>query len=195
LEHREWERSTLELLSEEQAERQRLEQRLVTAQHALEEVDQRVAAIQATLDAYRTRHGLTRPAADQVAVTLADEYHDLNYKEIVLKWADRHDGRVVMREMADSLTAAGIFSEKTKAAGALYPAIKRLPGFEKIRRGVYERRKGVDNVLAVKVNSQYEQAEQAGASEGSRLFGRGRFDPQYGPNDTDSQEHSAETTD
>lgn len=142
-----WESETLALLNDAQIEAVRLEQRLALLTQQAEAAKQRVDAIQATLDLYRAKHG--RPTAQEPELRrVAAEYETLNPKQMVQKWADEHDGVIVMTEMTSTLAAAGIFTDKRSADGVLYPVVRRGTLYEKVQRGVYRKRAAVRLVEA-----------------------------------------------
>jgi hypothetical protein len=134
-----WERETLELLRESQLEASRLEQKLIQLQRQAADATKRLDSIQQTLDAYRAKHGRSALSASALDKQLATIYEGLNPKQMVLHWAEDHDGLVVMTEMTGTLATAGLFTDKRHADGVLYPVVRRTPGFEKVGRGIYRK--------------------------------------------------------
>ena len=137
-----WEEETLELLREAEEERRRAEQRLAAAQRAVETADQRIAAIQVTLNVYRARYGLARVDATQVNDTLAVQFQNKTIREMLLLWAVTHGGVVVVDQAGTTLTKAGLFQSKRQASGSLHPTMIRLAReglFLKVDRGRYQK--------------------------------------------------------
>lgn len=135
-----WEQQTLNLLHAAQVELARQEQRFAQVVDDRTRAQRHVEAIQDTLEIYRSRRG--RPAVPSAESTaeLSAEYESLNPKQTVERWADTHDGLVVMTEMTGALAAAGLFTDKRTADGVLYPVVRRGNLYEKVRRGVYRKR-------------------------------------------------------
>lgn len=129
------------LIQEAQEERQKLQRRILSAQRAIEAIDQKLAAFQVTLNALLDRYGLERDRPTVfVDPALAAEFRGMAPKEMLLRWAEQHGGEVVMNEACKFLAAAGLFTDDRQAAGTLFSTIKRMPDFERVDRGVYRKR-------------------------------------------------------
>ena len=131
------EQAIRERLHEYEAARQAAEQRLITVQHTIEEVDRAIAHISFFLEDYRKAHGLP-PRSDKPSPVLASEYSHLGPTDLVQYWADKHRGEVVVRELARVAVNAGMFAQYRHAASSIYGVLKRKP-FEKVSPGYFKR--------------------------------------------------------
>lgn len=136
-----WEEATIDLIRRlEQDKLPKAEQRLASAQRGIDAVKRQIDALHIALDVYRNEHGLAKPGLEPPDPELAAAFQGMSVKEMLHHWAGTHDGRVIMKDAAKFLAAAGLFRDETQAAGALYPAAHRSDDFEKVTRGVYRRR-------------------------------------------------------
>lgn len=136
-----WEQVTLELIGKlEQEKLVKAEERLATSQRGVEVVREQIRALYMALDIYRSEHGLPRLTAAQLDPREVERYHGLVPREMLERWAEEHDGLVVMKDAAAFLSAAGFFRDMTQATGTLYPTVRRAE-FDKVGRGVYRQRK------------------------------------------------------
>lgn len=135
-----WEQQTLALIRKlEQDRLVKAEQRLSAAQRNYELVRGQIETLRGALDIYRSEHGIEQPSADTYDAAELASYHGMSPREMLQRWADTHDGELVMKEIARFLTAAGLFRDEIQAAGTLYPTVRRLEGFRKTGRGLYRR--------------------------------------------------------
>ncbi len=130
----------LELIDDAHDERRKAEQRLAAARRAIETLNRKIEALQLTLDTYRTKYGLPKMAVTMpVTEEQARQYRNLSVKDMILRWADQHDGEVAMRDACRFLASAGLFTDERQAAGTLYSTIQRMAEFEKDKRGLYRK--------------------------------------------------------
>ncbi len=137
------ERDLLEMLDEVRQERDKAEHRLVGARRALDAVNEKYAALQIVLSLYRTKHGIPVPVSESVDPQEVARYRGIGTKDIIRRWADTHNGQIVIDEAGEFLAAAGFFDEKKHATGTLSPTMSRLVKigeFERISRGTYRQR-------------------------------------------------------
>jgi hypothetical protein len=137
-----FEEELVALIEDARKERRKLEERLLTLQRAVEGVDERIAAHQVTLDAYRAKYGLPRIDIVQAAAAgdEATEYFGISPKQMVRLWADKHDDTIIMKDACRFLAAAGLFTDERQAAGTLYSTAKRMSDFERVGRGIFRRK-------------------------------------------------------
>jgi hypothetical protein len=146
-EHETWERATLDLIRRLEGDRlQKAEQRVAAAQRALAAVKAEIDALHHSLKIGRAEFGLSVDEPGKPDERLVAEYRNLSAREMLERWADAHGGQIVMRELSQFVVSAGIFRDKTQAAGALYPAVSRSEGFEQVTRGVYRRRTAAEPI-------------------------------------------------
>jgi hypothetical protein len=130
-----WVQITLQLIRQLQEERQNAQRRLQNAQRDIEEAEHHLAALDTAMRAYRRIAGLP---PDPMPAESPDEYRNLTAKEMLLKWADFHNGQIAVKEVAKGLTALGLFRTEKQALGTLYPTVRRAPHvFRQLGRGIY----------------------------------------------------------
>ncbi len=126
--------------SQRQEAHERYEREL---QQALEAVDQRIEHYVCTLNDYLAENGLpTMQATPPWQSALIERLKDASYRQMLSIWADDHDGLVVMRELINAVTEAGIFDKRNKAHRSLYSAVsvaKKKGTFERVSDGVYQK--------------------------------------------------------
>ena len=136
-----WEQETLALIDEMQKDRLKVEQRRVTAERQIADLDTDIAALRRAIDRYRASRGQAK-APLIVTETEAAPYKGQTAKEMILTWADAHDGTIAVKEASQFFAAAELFKDAEQAASSLYPTIKRMleaAELKKAARGVYQR--------------------------------------------------------
>ncbi len=131
-----WEQETLELIHDAETDKQRAEQRVESARHAVATKEQEIAALLLALDHYRRKHSLETPRVQHSPVIEA-EYAHLTPPQILDHWAAKHDGEIIVVDLVNVVRAAGVYRNYSQAAGTLYSAIRRRPDIEKAAPGHY----------------------------------------------------------
>lgn len=131
------EQAIRERLHEYESVRQVTEQRLISVQHTIEEVDRAIAHLYFVIEDYRKAHGLP-PRSDKPSPVLTAEYSHLGPTDLVQYWADKHGGDVVVKELARVAVNAGMFAQYRQAASSIYAVLKRKP-FDKVEPGHFKR--------------------------------------------------------
>lgn len=135
---RDWQAATMELIRRlEQDKKLKAEQRVAAAQRALDAVNQQIAVLYSAMEVWRAAYGLPKVPVSNATPEMMAEYQGMSPKEMLLHWADTHDGLVVMREATRFLAAAGLFRDEVQANGTLYPTVTRWDAFMKVGRGIY----------------------------------------------------------
>jgi hypothetical protein len=182
---RTWEEETLTLIENAKKEERRAEQRVASAERALQAARRSRAALEHALHVYRKSYGIEE--SKSVDLELAAEFKDKSIKDMLTLWADKHGGQVVMKDITTFLTAAGFFQRKQQASGALYSTAQRSPEFERVSRGVFQRMHGlVDTVEPVRITNGHDTEES-----GLLL---GEFDPEHLEPPPDEQVDAMEPT-
>jgi hypothetical protein len=106
----------------------------------LDAVNQQIEVLYSAMEVWRAAYGLPKVSVSNATPEMMAEYQGMTPKEMLLHWADTHEGLVVMREATRFLAAAGLFRDDVQANGTLYPTVTRWDAFEKVGRGVYRRK-------------------------------------------------------
>ena len=88
----EWVRLTTEIIKDKQRERMRVEQRIASARLELDRIDDDLRSLQKALDLFSEKHGLTRDDVTDVDEEVARVYRGKSVKEMLVEWANRHNG-------------------------------------------------------------------------------------------------------
>lgn len=110
-----------------------LEQRLATIQEELAEEREAVQHWTFAYKDYMKSLGLA-PREITVKSALEPEYAHMGPTELVQYWADKHDGEVVVKEIAKASVDAGMFPNYRHASSNIYAVVKRK-GYIKVEPG------------------------------------------------------------
>ena len=139
MEQKTWEQETLELIAEAEQDRNKAIQRVEAARKTAQTAENVVEALKLALNRYRQHYGLP-PLAIPAAPELAAALSHLDPRALIDHWSDTHNGKVVMKELCNAVVQAGQYKDARQAAGSLYSTVKRMPGYAKAARGVYQRK-------------------------------------------------------
>ena len=138
-----WEEETLAILHDMGAQEARTdadiektEARLLALQGEKEQLRYRMECTEVILGEYRRKYEIARNSIDHNPV-LESEYAHLRPSDIIQRWASKHDGHIVMRDLCRAMVAAGIYPEYQPAAATLYSVLRRMPAVIKKERGQY----------------------------------------------------------
>ena len=121
-----------------EAAKQAAERQLNAAREAVARAERAVSNWRFALEDYRTACGL--PAkSDVVSPILANEYSAMGPTELVEYWAEKHDGLVVIKDLAKEGVKAGIFPTYRHGSSAVYAVVKRK-AYDKVAPGCFRRR-------------------------------------------------------
>ena len=141
-----WELETVELLRDIERERQRAEQDIVDAQLRLAASERNIEAIRVTLDAYRAKYKLpNEPIPDTATQT---EYAPLGPSAMVERWADSHEGDLILKVAAREMMQNGLFRNYNTAYNSLRSTVARKRHFSKVGPGVYRRVRRPEIIIA-----------------------------------------------
>lgn len=154
-----------ELLKDAEVEQQKAEQRLVTVQRAVEVAAAKVAAVQAVLDMYRAKHGLSDPHTLTVDPQRAASYQNLSTRAMVDRWADEHSDEFVTNDAVKFFVAAGLFPDVRGASATVSAQVGRMSEFERVARGIYRRRNWVQAQAPVPISTQWRDQERADVAD------------------------------
>ena len=124
-------------LREHEATKLAAERRMETARNEVAEAEQAVEHWQFALEDYRRSHGLP-PQSSTPSPVLEDEYSHMGPTELVQYWADRHEGEVVVKELAKLAVRVGMSPNYRHASSNIYAVVKRK-GYEKIGPGHFKK--------------------------------------------------------
>lgn len=127
--------------------------KLYEHEHALRELEVRLAAIQEEMAEerkavehwtfaytdYMKSRGLSPRDLTRNTV-LEPEYAHMGPTELVQYWADKHDGEIVVKELAKAAVDARMFPNYRHASSSIYAVVKRK-GFVKVGPGFFVRAK------------------------------------------------------
>ena len=88
------------------------------------------------LEDYRRANDLPTQGSYHSPV-LADEYAHMGPTELVYHWAGKHNGEVVVKELAKVSMEAGTFKEHRLASSSIYAVVKRK-NFTRLGPGYYK---------------------------------------------------------
>ena len=128
------EQDLIQLLQDCQTERQAAERKLQAARETLAEKEQAEQHCQFTLNHYRKMRGL--PQQLDPSPALSNEYSSMTPTEVVVHWAQKHDGLIVVKELVKDVVQAGMFANRRVAASNIYGVIKRKE-YVKVEPGQY----------------------------------------------------------
>ena len=131
-----WEQETLMLIHDAEEEKHRAERRVESAKQDVQKCVVEMLALHATLERYRRKYGIPSGLIERSRVGEA-EYSTLTPWEMCRRWAQKHDGNVIMKELCHDAVAAGIYKDYKQAAGTFYSLVLRKPEVEKRARGHY----------------------------------------------------------
>ena len=131
-----WEQETLTIILDVEGEKRRAEQRVEVAKQDVQKCTEEVTALYALLDRYRRKHGMPLCPVERSPV-LEAEYSTLTPWAMLERWAQKHDGNVIMRELCNAAIAAGIYTNYQQAAGTFYSLVRRKSQVEKLDKGHY----------------------------------------------------------
>ncbi len=120
------EQAMLARLHAHEADRQAAERRLANVRAVIEYAGQGIAHWQFVIDDYRKSCGLPSKAW-LVSPILEETYSGMGPTELVLHWAGKHDGEVVIKDLAKESVKAGVFPTYRQASSAIYSVLKRKP--------------------------------------------------------------------
>ena len=132
------ENALLDMLYTHQAAKQAAERKLEAAKDAAEAEELAIAHCQYVVDDYRRVHGMPIQATG-VSPVLANEFAHMGPSEFVMHWAAKHDGEVVVKELARVATEAGMFSSRRAASSSIYGVVRRKP-FDKVGPGHFKKK-------------------------------------------------------
>ena len=127
----------LQRLHEHESALRGAERRLELVMGELAEEVKAVEHWQFVLEDYRKLHGLSLQPVT-LSPVLADEYSHMGPTELVQYWSDKHDGEVVVKDLAKVAVKAGMFPNYRHASSSIYAVVKRK-GYEKIGPGYFKR--------------------------------------------------------
>ena len=114
----------LERLHACEAEKQTAEHKLETARIAVGEKEEAIAHWRFALEDYRRAHDL--PMQDTYhSPVLTREYAHLTPTELAYYWASKHNGEIVVKDLAKVGSEAGVFKQYRAAASSIYSVAKR----------------------------------------------------------------------
>ena len=128
------EQAMLERLHACEAELQGAEYKMEEVRRVVQEKEQKVAAWQSSIDDYRCAYDL--PVQLDVSPVLSAEYSTMGPTELIRYWAAKHDGDVVVKDLARAAVSAGVFTSTRQASSNIY-AVLRRKGYEKVGPGHY----------------------------------------------------------
>ena len=131
-----WEQETLMLIHDAEEEKHRAERRVESAKQDVQKCVVEVQALHATLERYRRKYGIPSGSIER-SLVLEAEYSTLTPWEMCSRWAQKHDGNVIMKELCRDAVAAGMYKDYQQAAGTFYSLVSRKPEVEKRARGHY----------------------------------------------------------
>jgi hypothetical protein len=121
--------------------RERYERQL---QQALSGIDEKIEHYRCTLNDYLAASGVNSdlPATAPDAA-LVKEMRGASYRQKIKIWADAHGNRVVMKDLINFITEAGLVKKRMEAHRSIYSAMTFAMGkgdYEKIKPGLYQSR-------------------------------------------------------
>ena len=132
-----WEQDTLTLIHHAEREKRDAEEKLEQKRHTIAEKEQVIISLRTSLDYYRRENGL--PIVVDPSPAVEENYGHLGPTDIVAKWADKHNGEIVIKDLATELKRTHIYSVYNKAYNAIYTVLKRhTVHYHKIKAGVYQ---------------------------------------------------------
>ena len=132
-----WEQDTLTLIHHAEMEKKEAEEILERVRHTIAEKGQIITSLRTSLDYYRRENDL--PIIVDPSPTVEEGYGHLGPTDIVAKWADKHNGEIVIKDLATELQRTHIYSVYNKAYNAIFTVLKRHTGhYHKIKAGVYQ---------------------------------------------------------
>ena len=126
----------LERLHACEAEKQTAEHKLETARIVVGEKEKAIAHWRFALEDYRRFHDLPMPDTYH-SPALTKEYAHLTPTELVYYWANKHNGEVVVKDLAKVGREAGVFKQYRTAASSIYSVVKRK-NFTKLGPGHFK---------------------------------------------------------
>lgn len=135
----EWEKETLDLIHGIENEKIQAERRVEEAKRVIQEKELEIAANYKLLERYRRSHGLPSVPVDH-SPSLAAEYAALSPNQMIDRWADKHDGIVIARELTRTVLAAGVYKTYKLASGSVYSTLGRRKDYIKMAPGTFQRK-------------------------------------------------------
>lgn len=112
-------------------------------QEELSVIDEKLEHYHCTLNDYLvasgTHAGMSVPNTDDASLVKA--MRDSSYRHTIRLWADAHGRRVVMKDLINFITEAGLVNKKMEAHRAIYSAMAfamTKGEYEKVEPGVYQ---------------------------------------------------------
>ena len=124
-------------LHEYEAVKLAAERRMEAARHEITEAEEAVNHWQFVLEDYRKSHGLPSQASTPSPV-LEAEYSHMGPTELVEYWANKHDGEVVVKDLAKVAVNSGVCSDRRIGASMIYAVVKRK-GYTRIAPGHFKK--------------------------------------------------------
>ena len=123
-------------LHEHEATKLAAERKMEAARNEMAEAERAVEHWRFALEDYRQSHGLSASPSTPSPVLRA-EYSQMGPTDLVQHWAEKHDGEVVVKELAKVGVNAGLFPNYRHASSAIYAVVKRK-GYTKIGAGQFK---------------------------------------------------------
>ena len=140
-----------------EAARHSAERRLEAIRSEIMEEDRAVEHWRFALEDYRKSHGLpVRPLVP--SPVLGAEYYGKGPTELIQYWADKHEGEVVVKELAKVAFNAGLFPNYRNASSSIYAVVKRK-GYERLGPGRFRRPSNVSDIEAHRFALAFESKE------------------------------------
>ena len=117
-------------------ELQTVEARLAGLREQLEVLQDKRDSWSKVLVLYLEEHGLL---LEEEPTSVLDIYEKLGPSEMVERWADEHDGIVVIKELVNIAVASGAYRKRQSARNSLDSTIRKKKGFRWLAPGIFER--------------------------------------------------------
>ena len=124
-------------LNEHESAKLVAERKMEAARLEMLEAERAVDHWRFALEDYRKSHGLTARLPNPVPV-LEAEYSHMGPTELVQFWSLKHDGEVVVKNLAKFAVYAGMSPNYRLASSSIYAVVKRK-GYDKIGPGHFKK--------------------------------------------------------
>ena len=132
-----WEQETVALLHDAEVQKRNADLALEKVLKEIQSIEQIIAGCRVTLEQYRKKYGYTNGPIPSPIVD--EEYGHLGPSAAVAQWAARHDGEVVIKELAGELLRTHTYKDYRVAYNSVYTVLKRDANFTKVKPGRYKR--------------------------------------------------------
>ena len=132
-----WEKETLALLHEAESDKQDAERLVEEAQREVKTQEDVIIGLRLALTRYRKKYGI--PNKPDSSPVVESQYGHLGPSLICERWADLHNGEIIVKDVARELLRTRIYKDYKTSYNTVANAVRRKYGFFKVGPGHFRR--------------------------------------------------------